>query len=477
MKGRMISIKIQRWRYVGMDFLTTNIAFLLFNYVRYLIHLYITQVGDNISFLNYITGPKLVLEQIFLPLLFLGVYWLSGYYNSPFGRSRLAEFSTTFFSTLFNSLLIFLTLLINDQLPTRTLNYELLFLVIVLQFTCVYLGRFILTTRAIHKLAKNEWSFNTVIIGDSNIALDTAKRLSNTGSNLGYYIIGHIPIEGEKSSTKSHTVLSDSHLKRLKETKGVDQLIISSEKGDEQTILATLYKYLSYNIPIKISPSSLSYLTSHIRLWDIKGEPFIDLSTPSMSDFQKNLKRVIDICASSLAMLILAPVYAGLAIAVKAGSPGPVFYTQERIGYHQKPFKIYKFRSMRTDAEVSGPQLSEEDDPRITKIGHFLRKYRLDEIPQFWNVLKGDMSLVGPRPEREFYIRQIVEEAPYYTLLHKVKPGVTSWGMVKYGYAKSVKEMIERSKFDLLYLSNMSVLVDFKILLHTIKTVIMGKGM
>lgn len=161
---------------------------------------------------------------------------------------------------------------------------------------------------------------------------------------------------------------------------------------------------------------------------------------------------------------------------VKSGSKGPVFYSQERIGYRQKPFKIYKFRSMRIDAEQSGPQLSEEDDPRITKVGHVLRKYRLDEIPQFWNVLKGEMSLVGPRPEREFYIRQIIKEAPYYTLLQQVKPGLTSWGMVKFGYAKNVKEMVERSKFDLLYLANMSVLMDFKILIHTVKTVVMGKG-
>lgn len=472
----MVSIKIQRWRYVGIDLLTTNIAFFLFNYVRYLIHIHVTHKEDALSFLTYIFSPKLVTEQILLPILFLGVYWLSGYYNSPFGRSRLSEFSTTFFSTLFNSLLIFLTLLINDQLPTRTLNYELLFILILLQFVCVYTGRFILTSNALKKLAKNEWSFNTVMIGDSPNALNTASRITTAGTNLGYTVLGYIPIEGEVSATQPHPVISDRHLELLCKKKSVDQLIISAEKGDEQIILSTLYKYISYGVPIKISPSSLSYLTSHIRLADIQAEPFVDLSTPSMSDFQKNLKRVIDILASSLAMLICAPLYAAIAIMVKSGSKGPVFYSQERIGYRQKPFKIYKFRSMRIDAEQSGPQLSEEDDPRITKVGHVLRKYRLDEIPQFWNVLKGEMSLVGPRPEREYYIRQIIKEAPYYTLLQQVKPGLTSWGMVKFGYAKNVKEMVERSKFDLLYLANMSVLMDFKILIHTVKTVVMGKG-
>ena len=131
---------------------------------------------------------------------------------------------------------------------------------------------------------------------------------------------------------------------------------------------------------------------------------------------------------------------------------------------------------MRIDAEADGPRLSADDDPRVTPIGRIMRKYRLDELPQFWNVLKGDMSLVGPRPEREYFIRRIVKEAPYYTLLHQVKPGVTSWGMVKYGYARSVEEMVERARYDLIYLSNMSVAVDFKILLHTIKTVVSGRG-
>lgn len=165
-----------------------------------------------------------------------------------------------------------------------------------------------------------------------------------------------------------------------------------------------------------------------------------------------------------------------MAIAVKCNSKGPVIYSQERIGFRQIPFNIYKFRSMRVDAEADGPRLSEEDDPRITRVGRVLRKYRLDELPQFWNVLKGDMSLVGPRPERAYFIDRIVKKAPYYTLVHQVKPGITSWGMVKFGYAKTVDEMVERTRYDLIYLSNMSVAVDFKILIHTINTVVMGKG-
>ena len=131
---------------------------------------------------------------------------------------------------------------------------------------------------------------------------------------------------------------------------------------------------------------------------------------------------------------------------------------------------------MITEAEIDGPRLSSDDDPRITKIGKWMRKYRLDELPQFWNVLKGEMSIVGPRPEREFYIKQIIEKAPYYTLVCQVRPGITSWGMVKYGYASNVEQMVERTRFDLIYLANMSLSLDCKILIYTIKTVLGGEG-
>ena len=171
------------------------------------------------------------------------------------------------------------------------------------------------------------------------------------------------------------------------------------------------------------------------------------------------------------------PVYAVLALSVRLDSPGPVFYRQCRIGYHKRPFDIIKFRTMRTDAEEAGPALSADEDPRITRLGKILRKYRLDELPQFWNVLKGEMSLVGPRPEREFYIRQIMERQPAYSLIHQVRPGITSWGMVKFGYATSVDEMIERLRYDLLYLENVSFGVDLKILFHTVSTVLCGRGL
>ncbi len=464
-----------RARYVIMDLVTSVCALLVFNIARFFLLFHRTAKTELIE---YVSQPKMVAETIFLPLAILCVYWLSGYYNHPFGKSRLKEFATTLASAAVNTVWIWLALMINDILSSRQETYELLLILFGSLFLFSYSGRLLLTSISIRNLERKRWSFRTVIIGDSNDAIDTASRLNASRTRLGFNVIGHIHIKDEKPSEKGHRTLTESEFQRLRDLKEIDQLIIvPDENSSEKKILNILHQYFPTNIPIKIRPSALAFVTSQIRIGDIYGEPFIDIASPAMSDSQLNVKRVLDIILSVIAMILAAPIYLAVALAVKFSSKGPVLYRQERIGFRQKPFDILKFRTMYVDAEANGPMLSSADDSRITPVGKFLRKYRLDEIPQFWNVLKGEMSLVGPRPERAYYINQIVVYAPHYTLLHQVKPGITSWGMVKFGYAREVKEMIERSNFDLVYLSNMSVAVDFKILLHTIKTVFLGKGM
>ncbi|MBD5371168.1 MAG: sugar transferase [Bacteroides sp.] len=474
MKGKFISIKLQRTKYVVMDLATTFLAFFIFDIFRFYF-MGMSELGFTLT--SYLGCGTLLIEQFCIPPLLLGIYWLSGYYNQPFGKSRLEEMALTMWTAIVNTVLIYFALLINDQFPDRRLTYELVIALFLLLFALPYAGRLSLTLQSLRKFRHHDWSFNTIIIGDSRDAVAVAERLRKTQTNLGYNVLGHIHIPDEISSRGQYTGVSEAQFEKYRSSGRLDQLILAPRAGTtEEKTLEMLFKYFPTGIPIRMAPTSLSFVTSHIRIGDIFAEPFVDLTTPAISPFQRNAKRVIDVVISAVALVVLSPLLAILALLVKKSSPGPVIYRQERIGHAQKPFFIYKFRSMRTDAEASGPRLAEDDDPRVTPIGHFLRKYRLDELPQFWNVLKGDMSLVGPRPERAYYIDRIVAKTPYYTLLHQVKPGITSWGMVKYGYARTVDEMIERMRYDLIYLSSMSVAVDFKILIHTVKTVVLGKG-
>ena len=456
------------------DLLSTNIAWLLFNLFRY-------RWVDNASFFNsltsFLTSENVIVGQIIIPLLMLGLYYLSGYYNNVFLKSRLQEFVTTSTTAFIGMVVIFFTALFNDVNAERTLTYELMFVLYLMLFVVVYIVRYSITRVATHKIHRREWVFNTLIIGTSNTAEQMEKRLREMKKSMGFNIIGYVETtEGAFHRPLNLPVYSLNEIADVCERENVKNIIVIQHRHGIKATMSLVSNLLSLNLPIYISPDLYQLLTSKVRVSNIVGEPLVDISKTEMSQCMLNMKRVSDIVISSFTLLIISPLLLAVAIAVKCSSKGPIFYKQSRIGYHKRPFNIYKFRSMYIDAEISGPALSTLNDPRITSVGRFLRKYRLDELPNFWNVLRGDMSLVGPRPEREYYIKQIMAKAPYYTLIHQVRPGITSWGMVKYGYASDVDGMVERLRYDLLYIENVSLLVDLKILFYTVQTVFTGKG-
>lgn len=309
--------------------------------------------------------------------------------------------------------------------------------------------------------------------GNGTRGKHTAEILQSNSCRSGYRFSGHIALPGEDAEGAACKLAdAEEYCRRQK----ISEIIIAPDSSEDRDITELLRPLFSLQIPLKISVKAMPMLTNSIKLQSIYEEPYIDLTSANVTESTRNIKRLLDIILSLFAILILFIPMSIIALAVARDSKGGIFFRQERIGYHGKPFKILKFRTMRADAEKTGPQLSSTEDTRITHIGKFLRKYRLDELPQFWNVLCGEMSIVGPRPERKYFIEKILQTAPQYTLVHQVRPGITSWGMVKYGYASNVEEMIERLRYDLVYLANMSITVDVKILIYTIKTIIKGRG-
>lgn len=475
MRGRNFPNISQCLKYVVTDFVTTSAAFLLFNIFRYYeLDLQGNGYGTLCQFLR---DPKLLTEQILVPMVLLLIFWLSGYYNAPFRKSRLSEFNTTLLSVITATLLLFFVLLINDTTGIKLRDYEVIFVLFGLLFSFVYAGRWLNTHITMEQLRKRRLIYSTLIIGNSHKSRQIYKKLKDHGSVWAYDVMGFIRLPNEHQINDEMRSWDWEEVEKVCKEHHIDQIVLAPERIRDAQIMRVLSRLFPLNIPVKIAPDTLSYITGNIKLDDIMGLPFIDLTSPRISEFQKNVKRTSDVILSAIATIILSPLLIGTAIAVKLSSEGPIIYSQERIGRGRKTFRIYKFRSMKQNAEKDGPRLSTKDDTRVTPIGRFMRKYRIDELPQFWNVLKGDMSLVGPRPERAFYIEKIVKKAPYYGLVFQVRPGITGWGMVKYGYASNVEEMVRRTRYDLIYLNNMSISTDMKILIYTFKTIVKGSGM
>lgn len=460
----------QAGKYILSDFISASVAWLLFNILRY--EVFAIDEGAD-SLLDYLQYPGVLGGQVVIPLFWLVLYYFSGYYNKPFGKSRLTELFSTFITVLIGTVFVFFALLLDDIPRSIDIYYKLFFGMFGLQFFITYIPRLLITQSGMRKIKNREWAMKVLIIGAGGKAV----RIAHDLYRLGYDICGFVS-EDERTPVKAdrNQVLGTvEDIPVLMEKKNVDEIVLAVESKNNKVLLGILYSLYRYKRPIKVSADRFN-MFSKIQLRTIRGIPLVDVTDNNFSPAEQNIKLFLDKVCSVVALLLLSPLFAYIAWRVKKDSPGPVFFRQERIGYLGQPFWMYKFRTMYVNAEENGPSLSSEDDLRVTPFGRIMRKYRLDELPQFWNVLKGDMSLVGPRPERKYFIDEIVKTAPYYYLLHNVRPGITSLGMVKYGYAASVDKMVERMEYDILYYENMSLTLDLTILIYTVKTVITGKG-
>ena len=415
----------QIW-YILADLISSELVWLCFLAFRWMVY------DGRVESLKEVLVPAFNFwpPLIVYPIVCMGIYYLSGYYLRPFQKPLWREFLRTFFSALIISLLFFFIIIIDDVVVDYHRYWGSLGVLFALQFVLSYIPRLTITL-----LSRRRGVLRTKTIH----SMEEAEGL----------------VAGEQ-----------------------DEVIIDLPKGytdrDLYLLIARLYPL---SCEISMVPRVYDMLTGAARIGQLDRPSLIRITDYHMTDAELCIKRAFDIVASALGLILLSPLFALIALQVKLSSRGPVFYSQERIGLYGLPFRIYKFRTMIDHAEEAGlPQLTHDNDPRITKIGHWLRKYRLDELPQLWNILCGDMSIVGPRPERPFFIEQIMKEAPYYCLLYKVRPGLTSWGPIRVGYTDTTEKMIERLNCDIVYVENMSLLLDLKILFFTTDVIIRGKG-
>ena len=415
----------QIW-YILADLISSELVWLCFLAFRWMVY------DGRVESLKEVLVPAFNFwpPLIVYPIVCMGIYYLSGYYLRPFQKPLWREFLRTFICALIISLLFFFIIIIDDVVVDYHRYWGSLGVLFALQFVLSYIPRLTITL-----LSRRRGVLRTKTIH----SMEEAEGL----------------VAGEQ-----------------------DEVIIDLPKGytdrDLYLLIARLYPL---SCEISMVPRVYDMLTGAARIGQLDRPSLIRITDYHMTDAELCIKRAFDIVASALGLILLSPLFALIALQVKLSSRGPVFYSQERIGLYGLPFRIYKFRTMIDHAEEAGlPQLTHDNDPRITKVGHWLRKYRLDELPQLWNILCGDMSIVGPRPERPFFIEQIMKEAPYYCLLYKVRPGLTSWGPIRVGYTDTTEKMIERLNCDIVYVENMSLLLDLKILFFTTGVIIRGKG-
>jgi exopolysaccharide biosynthesis polyprenyl glycosylphosphotransferase len=451
------------------DFLSINLTWVVFFHFR---------VSTEIFGL-------LVMPEFLFPMLVVYFFWLLifsfvGMYRTWFALSRFDEISTLFKASFIGVIILFFLIFVDDV--SHGVNSENRFLIFIywgILFVSVSSGRLIIRSLQRKLLIKGIGRKNALIAGFNKKAHEIESEISNHPA-LGLDIVGYLAVYPEnigKTHNNIDVIGSVEEIEKIIPERNIQEIIIALEHHNEDILIDIIGKCENKNIGLKIVPHLYEILSGQARTAQLYGLPLIDINPQLMPEWEKKVKRILDVFISFIILIVASPIFLLIGLSIKLDSKGPVFYRQERCGMNGKLFKVIKFRSMRQDAEkLTGPVWSQKDDPRVTKVGRFLRKVRLDEVPQFINVLKGEMSLVGPRPERPYFVEKLSKEIPYYSRRLKVRPGITGWAQVKHKYDETIEDVKEKIKFDLFYIENMSLRMDFKILFRTIFVVFLGKG-